>query len=152
MVGIGLILTGTIPVSAGTEAAYQCICRGVERNGDRKADLNMTLDSEGNLLTGKMSIISVCQAKSTAPGGTYSYSGGAKINRNIDQYEWVVDANWAGDTQNCDKSLTKAQGSFLVRKFKIQNVAELQMKSKDFTTWYVFPHGCDCKSPESNTP
>ena len=145
------LLIGATPVLAGTDAAYQCVCRGTERNGERKADLNMTLDGEGTLLTGKMIITPVCQAKTFASGGTYIYSGGAKMNRNFDQYEWIVDANWVGENQNCDKTLTKTQGSFLVRKFKIQNVAELQMKSKDFNTWYVFPHGCECKSPESNS-
>lgn len=139
----------SIPASAAAEAAYQCVCSGVERNGERKAQLNMMLDGEGNLLSGKMDISQVCRPKLNAAGGVLTYSDGAKINRNVDQYEWVVDANWTGENQNCDKSLTKTQGSFMVRKFKIQNVAELQLKSREFSTWFVFPHGCDCKSPES---
>jgi hypothetical protein len=39
----------------------------------------------------------------------------------------------------------KKQGTVMVRKYKLQNIAEMQMKSKDGSIWFVFPHGCEYK-------
>ena len=147
MLAVVVGVFGSSPMAAvAGDAAYQCICQGVERNGERKAELNMQLDGSGNLLSGKLAISQVCRPPVTAAGGSFTYTSGAKLNRNKDQYEWVVDANWTGESQNCDQTVSKTQGSFLVRKFKIQNVAELQLQSRDSNTWYVFPRGCTCKS------
>jgi len=131
--------------SASAETYYSCTGLGVEQNGDRKAEVKFKVDPEGKVLSGQMNFTKVCKAKASSPGGDYQYAGGAKLTRNADPYEWVMDASWSGTNDTCDSSSSKNQGTVMIRKLKIQNVAEMQLKGKDGTVWYLFPHGCDCK-------
>jgi len=140
---LGLLIAITFTGSVSAESYWDCVATGVERNGNRKVDLNFRLDSSGNIVSGQ--IIIAKDNKSKAAGGEYTYTGGSKLTRDEAAYEWVMEANWTGTNANYDNSVSKNQGTVMIRKMKIQNIAEMQLKGKDGTVWFVFPHGCEYK-------
>jgi hypothetical protein len=132
-------LTG--PVAA--ETYWDCVANGVEKNGNRKVDMKFRLDASGNIVSGQITFAK--DVKGKACGGDYTYAGGSKMTRDDGAYEWVMEANWTGTNDNIDNSVSKNQGTVMIRKMKIQNIAEMQIKGKDGTVWFVFPHGCEYK-------
>lgn len=138
----------TLAVLSGTAAAesyWECNATGIEKNGDRRADVKFRLDSSGNIISGQIKFARVCKDKASSLGGEYTYAGGSRLTRDQGPYEWVMEANWTGTNNNCNENETKNQGTVMVRKFKIQNVAGMQLKGKDGTVWFIFPHGWEYK-------
>jgi hypothetical protein len=140
-----LVLLAAFGGSAAAESYYECNATGVEKNGDRRADVKIRVDSGGNIIAGQIKFARVCKDKSTALGGEYTYAGGSKLIRDQGPYEWIMEANWTGTNDNCSEKVVNNQGTVMVRKFKIQNVAEMQLKGKDGTVWFIFPHGWQYK-------
>lgn len=136
-----VIFSGT----AFAESYWECTATGVEKNGDRRADVKFRVDASGNVIAGQIKFARVCKDKSASLGGEYTYAGGSKMVRDEGPYEWIMEANWTGSNDNCTETVTKNQGTVMVRKFKIQNVAEMQLKGKDGTVWFIFPHGWQYK-------
>lgn len=147
---IGLVIFISFMGSAYAESYWECSASGVEKNGNRKIDIKFRLDSNGQVISGQVIIPTTSKDKAVFPGGEYTYSGGGKLTRDDGPYEWIMEANWIGTNANSSPSTSQRQGTVMVRKLKIQNIAELQMKSKDGTVWFLFPHGCDYKQVSTN--
>ncbi|MDR3562230.1 MAG: hypothetical protein P4N59_12455 [Negativicutes bacterium] len=142
---LGLFFFVSFASSASAESYWDCSASGVEKNGDRKVDLKFRLDSDGKIISGQIKFAKVSKGSTFSPGGDYTYAGGSKLTRDAGPYEWIMEANWTGTNDNLDNSVSKNQGTVLLRKLKIQNVAEMELKGKDGTVWFVFPHGCEYK-------
>ncbi|MDR3592407.1 MAG: hypothetical protein P4N41_22320 [Negativicutes bacterium] len=140
---LSLLITIFLTGAVSAESYWDCVASGVERNGNRKVDMKFRLDASGNIVSGQITFTKDLKGK--APGGDYAYAGGSKLTRDDGTYEWIMEANWTGTNDNIDSSVSKNQGTVMVRKMKIQNIAEMQIKGKDGTVWFVFPHGCEYK-------
>lgn len=141
-----LALIFCIPgATAAAESYWECAASGVEKNGPRKVDMNFRLDITGKVLTGQIKFAKANNGGKFLPGGEYVYAGGDKLTRDVGPYEWIMEAKWAGTNYNYDDSTVNTKGTLVIRKFKIQNVAEMELKSKDGTIWFIFPHGCEYK-------
>jgi hypothetical protein len=147
---IGLIVVVFSMGSVYAESFWECSATGVEKNGSRKIDIKFRLDATGQFVSGQVVIPKTSKDKASFPGGEYTYSGGGKVTRDDGPYEWVMEANWTGANDNSSPATSLRQGTVMVRKLKIQNIAEMQMKSKDGTVWFLFPHGCDYKQVNTN--
>jgi hypothetical protein len=145
---LGLLISIFLMGSVSAESYWDCIASGVERNGNRKVDLKFRLDSSMNIVSGQITLSKDIKGK--APGGEYAYAGGSKLTRDDGAYEWVMEANWTGTNDNIDNSVSKNQGTVMIRKMKIQNIAEMQLKGRDGIVWVVFPHGCEYKQVNSD--
>lgn len=116
---------------------YECVASGVEKNGSRKADVKFRVNADGVILAGQI-VIPASTAKFAFPGGEYVYADGSKLTRDQDPYEWIMEAN-------CVEKATQNRVTVMARKFRIQNIAELQIKDRAGSTWFVFPHGWEYK-------
>lgn len=142
---IALMILFLFGGTAAADSYWECAAIGVEKNGDRRADVKFRLDASGNVISGQIKFAKVCKDKSSFPGGEYTYAGSSKLTRDQGPYEWIMEANWTGTSDTCTGNGAKTQGTVMVRKFKIQNVAEMQLKSKEGTVWFIFPHGWEYK-------
>lgn len=130
----------TVAAFSATAAAgsyYECAATGVEKNGGRQAEVKFRVNADGILLSGQI-VVPAAANKAAFPGGEYIYTDGSKLTRDQGQYEWVMEAN-------CTEKTSQARSSVLVRKLKIQNIAEMQLKNKAGATWFIFPHGWEYK-------
>lgn len=134
IVALTTALAGTAAVAA---SFYECTAVGVEKNGSRKAEVRFRLNSDGVIVSGQI-VIPESANKSAFPGGEYLYADGSKLTRDQGEYEWVMEAN-------CAEKSSKARSSVLARKYKIQNIAEMQLKNKSGSVWFIFPHGWEYK-------
>lgn len=130
--------TAMFGVTALAASYYECTAVGVEKNGSRKAEVKFRLNSDGVILSGQI-VIPESTNKSAFPGGEYLYSDGSKLTRDQGEYEWVLEAS-------CIEKTSKVRSSVLARKFKIQNIAEMQLKNKTGSVWFIFPHGWEYKT------
>jgi hypothetical protein len=136
-----MVVMATIAMFSATAAAgtfYECVATGVEKNGSRQAEVKFRVNADGVIQSGRI-VIPAAASKSAFPGGEYIYTDGSKLTRDQGQYEWVMEAN-------CAEKDSQARGSVIARKFKLQNIAEMQVKSKAGTAWFVFPHGWEYKT------
>ncbi|HWQ62288.1 MAG TPA: hypothetical protein VN521_08245 [Negativicutes bacterium] len=124
-------------VTASAASYYECAATGAEKNGSRKAEVKLRLNSDGVILSGLI-VIPAATSKSAFPGGEYVYADGSKLTRDQGEYEWVMEAN-------CTEKTSQVRSAVMARKFKIQNIAELQLKNKAGSVWFIFPHGWEYK-------
>lgn len=134
LVAATIAMTGAVAAAA---TYYECSATGVEKNGSRKAEVRFRVNAEGAILSGQV-VVPPATTKYAFPGGEYIYADGSKLTRDQGDYEWVMEAN-------CVEKTSQVRSAVLVRKFKIQNVAELQLKNKAGAVWFVFPHGWEYK-------
>ena len=50
-----------------------------------------------------------------------------------------------GDGGELLEKTSKTRSSVMARKFKLQNLAEMQLKNKAGSVWFIFPHGWEYK-------
>ena len=147
---LAILFACAAPVSAATY--WECSASGMEKNGLRKADLTFRLDLTGKIVSGEIKFSKVVQGKISMPGGDYVYSGGGNVSRDDGTYEWIMQGNWTGIKLNCDNSTANNHGTVMIRKLKIQNIAEMELKSKEGSIWFLFPHGCEYKQVTIQDP
>ncbi len=123
--------------TAAAATYYECTATGAEKNGGRQAEVKIRVNADGVIQSGLI-VIPAATSKKAFPGGEYIYTDGSKLTRDQGQYEWVMEAN-------CVEKGSQVRGSVLARKFKLQNIAEMQVKSKAGAVWFVFPHGWEYK-------
>ena len=129
--------TAMFGVTATAASYYECTAVGTEKNGSRKAEIKFRVNSDGVILSGQI-VIPESASKAAFPGGEYVYADGSKLTRDQGEYEWVMEAS-------CTEKTSKVRSSVLARKFKIQNIAEMQLKNKSGAVWFIFPHGWEYK-------
>lgn len=132
-----ILAIATFGATAAAASYYECAATGAEKNGSRKADVKFRLNADIVMIFGQI-VIPAATGKLAFPGGEYIYTDGFKLTKDQDQYEWVMEAN-------CTEKTSQSRSAVMVRKFKLQNIAEMQLKNKSGSVWFIFPHGWEYK-------